>query len=101
MSALEHNKSVKIRLKPSTFLIDLDPPEAHLTLNGRNTRFVSHVKYLGVIFVKRITWRLHTEMIEAKSFRTLIGIYSLFKSDRLSANIKLTLHETLIRSVMT
>jgi hypothetical protein len=40
-------------------------------------------------------------MIEAKAFRTLIRIYSLFKSERLSANIKLTLHMVLIRSVMT
>jgi hypothetical protein len=30
-------------------------------------------------------------MTEAKAFRTFIKIYSLFKSERLSANIKLTL----------
>jgi hypothetical protein len=40
-------------------------------------------------------------MTEAKAFRTFIGIYFLYKSERLSANIKLTLHEKLIRSVMT
>jgi hypothetical protein len=40
-------------------------------------------------------------MIEAKAFRTFIRLYSLFKSERLSGNIKLTLHKTLIRSVMT
>jgi hypothetical protein len=34
-------------------------------------------------------WRVHTEMIEAKAFRTVIRIYSLFKSERLSANVKL------------
>ncbi|PNF17258.1 hypothetical protein B7P43_G05217 [Cryptotermes secundus] len=48
-----------------------------------------------------MTWRLHIEMIEAKAFRTFIRVYSLFKSGRLSANIKLTLHKALIRSVMT
>jgi hypothetical protein len=37
-------------------------------------------------------------MTEAKAFRTFIRISSLFKSERLSANIKLTLHEALIRS---
>jgi hypothetical protein len=47
-----------------------------------------------------ITWRLHIEMTEAKAFRTVIRIYSLFKSERLSANIKLTLHKALITSVM-
>jgi hypothetical protein len=33
---------------------------------------------------------------KATAFRTFIRIYSLFKSDRLSANIKLTLHKALI-----
>jgi hypothetical protein len=41
------------------------------------------------------------EMIEAKAFRTFIRVYSLLKSERLSANIKLTLDKALIRSVMT
>jgi hypothetical protein len=40
-------------------------------------------------------------MIEAKTFRTFIRIHSLFKGERLSANIKLTLHKALIRSVLT
>jgi hypothetical protein len=39
-------------------------------------------------------------MIEAKAFRTFIRVYSLFKSEHLRANIKLT-HKSLIRSVMT
>jgi hypothetical protein len=40
-------------------------------------------------------------MIEAKSFGAFIRVYSLFKIEQLSANIKLTLHKALIRSVMT
>jgi hypothetical protein len=60
-----------------------------------------HVKYLGVIFGKRITWRLHIETIVTMAFRTFIRISSLFKSERLSANIKLTHHKALIRSVLT
>jgi hypothetical protein len=40
-------------------------------------------------------------MIEAKAFRTFIRIYSQFQSERLSANIKLTLHKALIMSAMT
>jgi hypothetical protein len=40
-------------------------------------------------------------MIEAKAFRTFITVYFLFKSERLSANIKLTICKALIRSVMT
>jgi hypothetical protein len=40
-------------------------------------------------------------MIEAKVFRTIIRIYSPFKSDFLSTSIKLTLYKALIRLVMT
>jgi hypothetical protein len=76
-------------------------PDSLLTLNGRNIPIVNSVKYLGVVFDKRMTWRLHIEKIEAKAFRTFIRLYSLFKSERLSINIKLTLHKALIRSVMT
>jgi hypothetical protein len=77
------------------------PSESSLTLNERNIPFVNSAKYLGVVFNKRVTWRLHVEMIEAKAFRTFIRLYSLFKSERLSVNIKLTLHKALIRSVIS
>jgi hypothetical protein len=40
-------------------------------------------------------------MIAAKAFRIFIRIYSVFKSERLSAKIKLTLNKALINSVMT
>jgi hypothetical protein len=66
-------------------------------LNGRNIPFFIHVKYLGVIFQKRITRRLDIEMIEAKAFR----IYSVFVNERLSAKDKLTLPKALIMSVTT
>jgi hypothetical protein len=75
--------------------------KVHLTHNGQNIHFVNYVKYLSVIFDKRITWRLHLEMIEAKALRTFVRIYSLWKSEPLSTNIKQTLHKSLIRSVIT
>jgi hypothetical protein len=61
---------------------------------------VDTLKYFGAIFNKRITWKLHIEMTEAKAFRTFIRLYYLFKSEHVSTNIKLTLHKEL-RSVMT
>jgi hypothetical protein len=39
-------------------------------------------------------------MIEAKAFRTFIGVYSIFKGERLNANIKLNFHNAFIKSVM-
>jgi hypothetical protein len=81
----------------------LRPPEAHLTLNRRSSPFVNHVKYtyLGVIFNKRITRRLHIEMIKTTVFGTFIKICPIFKSELSSANMKLSFHKVRTRSVMT
>jgi hypothetical protein len=46
-------------------------------------------------------WFVHMEIIEAKAFRTIIRIYSTFKSESLGTNIKLILHKAPIWSVMT
>jgi hypothetical protein len=62
---------------------------------------VNNATYLGVIFDKKVTWRPHIDIIEAKTLRAFITTYSLFRSKRLSTNIKLTIHKALIRSVMT
>jgi hypothetical protein len=72
-----------------------------LTLNGQNILFVNGIKYLSLIIDKKITWELHIETTEARAFTTFIRLYPLFKSERLSKNIKSTLHKTLIRSAMT
>jgi hypothetical protein len=79
----------------------IKPPDTLLTLNGHNIPFVNSIKYLGVIFDKKITRRLHIEMVTTKAYRTFIRLYSLFKSDRLNTNSKLTLHKALIRPIMT
>jgi len=39
-------------------------------------------------------------MIEAKAFRIFLRVYCLVKSERLSTNIKLTLHKALISFIM-
>jgi hypothetical protein len=72
-----------------------------LKLNGRKIPFVNSVKFLGVNFDKRMTWRIHIQTIEANSFRIFIKLYCLFKSEQIGANIKLTPHKALIRSIMT
>jgi hypothetical protein len=75
-------------------------PES-LTINGQNIPFVNNVKYLGVIFDRKITWGLHIKTIETKAFRAFTRTYSLFRCEHLSSNIKLTLYKALIRSIMT
>jgi hypothetical protein len=85
----------------STIWVRIRPPESLLTLNGQNIFSVNSVKYLGIIFEEKITWRLHIGTVATKAYRTFIRLYSLFKSDRLSTNSKLTLHKALIRSIMT
>jgi hypothetical protein len=59
-----------------------------LKLNGRDIPFVNNVTYLGVTFGKKIAWRHHMERTAAKDLRTYVRTYSLFKSGRLSTNIK-------------
>jgi hypothetical protein len=76
-------------------------PGDELQLNGRNIPFVNSVKYLGVIFDRRMTWRLHIEKIAAKALGTYIRTYFIFKSKHLNANIKLIVYRALIRSIMT
>jgi hypothetical protein len=66
-----------------------------------NILFVNNVKHLRIIFDWRIKLRVQLEKIEAKAFRTFIRVYSLFKSERLSANITLTHHKAIIRTIMT
>jgi hypothetical protein len=79
----------------------ISPPELLLTLNGNKIHFVNSIQNLGVILDKKIIWKLNIETVATKAYRTLIRLYSLFKSDRLSTNSKLTLHKTLIRSIIT
>jgi hypothetical protein len=43
-----------------------------LTLNERNIPFVNSVKYLSVIFDKKITWRLHIETIKTRPSEHLL-----------------------------
>jgi hypothetical protein len=78
----------------------LRPVDAHVTLNGRNISFANHVRYLGVMFDRNITWRINTETSETKAFRTFVRVLSLFKSERLNAKIELALHKALIRYIM-
>jgi hypothetical protein len=54
------------------FFNRIRPPKSLLTLNGRYIPFVNSVKYLGVIFDKKITWRLHIETVATKAYRTFI-----------------------------
>jgi hypothetical protein len=45
------------------------PSESLLTINGQNIPFVNNVKYLGVIFDRKITWRLHIKTTETHSLK--------------------------------
>jgi hypothetical protein len=51
----------------------------YLQLNGRNIPFVNSVKYLGDIFYRRMTWRLHIDKTAAKALGIYIRTYPIFK----------------------
>jgi hypothetical protein len=91
---LQHKTPIKIQSSISP--IHVDWQEIHLMLNGRNIPPVIHVKHLGASSGREIKQRPH-RMMEAKAFKTFLTAYSLFKSKRLSANIKLTAHKAFTR----
>jgi hypothetical protein len=72
------------------FSHQIRPPESLLTLNVGNIPFVNSVKYLHVIFSTKITFRLYVETVATK-----VRLYSLFRIEQLSTNIKLTLQKSL------
>jgi hypothetical protein len=69
-------------------------------LTGRDISFVNNIKYHDDIFDGRMIWRLHMERTATKVLGTYIRTYSLFRSERLSTNVKLILYKALIRSVV-
>jgi hypothetical protein len=48
-------------------------PEDISQLNGRNISFVNNVKYFGVIFDSRMTWRFHFERATVNALVPNIG----------------------------
>jgi hypothetical protein len=68
-----------------------------LHLNGQDITFVNNVTYLGVTFNRRMTWELHIQRTVAKTLRTYLRTYSLFKSKCSSANTKVTIYKAPIR----
>jgi hypothetical protein len=82
-------KLMKIRLCGFTFLAVVDPCYTERTKYS----ILNSVKYLDVIFDKKVIRTLHIEMLDANAFRTLIRIYSLFESEQLNTNTNLILHK--------
>jgi hypothetical protein len=79
----------------------LKVPDDVLQLKGCAIPFVNNVMYLGVTFDRMMMWRHHNERTVDKALCMYVRTCSLFRSGRLSTNIKLTLYRSLIRSVMT
>jgi hypothetical protein len=77
------------------------PVEASLTLKGRHIPFTNHMKYLGIIVDKKLTWKLHTETVATKALCIFLSIYPILKSERLSVGAKLIIYKELIRSMLT
>ena len=74
---------------------------SRFTSNGQNILFVDNVQYLFVVFDRRNTWRIDREAMEVKDFRVSIGVCSILRNKQLRSDVRLNVHKTLIRSVMT
>jgi hypothetical protein len=53
---------------------------------------------MGKLFEKEDYMETARRNVEDKAFRTFVKMHSLFKSEHLSAHIKLTVHKALIKS---
>jgi hypothetical protein len=89
------------RLRQSHSAEDLRVSDDALQLNGLDTSFVNDATYFDATFYRGMTWRYLIKSTTAKALRMYVRTYSLLKSRRLSANIKLRLYKTLIVSVIT
>jgi hypothetical protein len=76
--------------------------DGELQLNGRNTPFLNDITYPGVILHMGddIETPYLKDCSRGPGHIQYIRIYSLFKSDPLNNNMKLTIHKALIRSIM-
>jgi hypothetical protein len=73
-----------------------------LKWNGEDISFVNFIEYLGVNFDRKITRRLHKEVITTETFRIFFCDFPFFfQNERLSISIKLSLQKALIRSILT
>jgi hypothetical protein len=77
------------------------PVWAFLALKGWYIPFVKHMKYLGVIFYKKISWKLCIGTIASKDLCIFISIYPILKSEHLSIGTKLIIYKALIKSILT
>jgi hypothetical protein len=87
-------KSNEEKSRASYFSRRLRLVEDCLKLKGQNFPFEKDVRYLGVIFDRRITWRSHTDLSVTKALRTFVQIYAPMKSERLSMKSNMILYDT-------
>jgi hypothetical protein len=56
-------KIIEEKTQAIYFSRQIIPPDTLPTLNRHNISFVNSIKYIGAIFDKKFTWRLHIEMV--------------------------------------
>jgi hypothetical protein len=73
-----------------------------VTFQGKSLELLDHVKYLGVTFDKRLTWRKHIENTVRKDYLALSSLYPLIcPRHGLDNKLKATLFKTCVRPVLT
>jgi hypothetical protein len=82
---------------------DKDVEERNVTISFSQSpeRATATRGRVPLVFDKKITQRLHIETVATEAYGSFIRLYSLFKSDRISTNSRLTFHKALIMSIMT
>lgn len=77
-------------------------PNRRITLNNVGIDWVNQVKYLGLVFDKRLTWCENTKFLLRKGHGQFMMLYSLLnRKSLLNVRNKLLLYKIFIRPVIT
>lgn len=72
-----------------------------LELNDLEIPWSDEIKYLGIVFDKKFTFKKHIELTKTRSTIIIQKLYGLFKSKNLDLKRKLQVYTTIIRPMIT
>lgn len=75
---------------------------SNVTLNGNQIEWSSHVRYLGVILDKRLTFTKHIKHLCDRAYAALFQLFPLFNpKSKLSSENKMLIYKSAIRPILT
>lgn len=77
-------------------------PESKVLIGNQRIEWSNHIKYLGLIFDKKLTWNANTKAVLAKTNKQYGAIYPLLnKNSKINLRTKTNIYKSLLRPVLT